>query len=1608
MTATVKLKEKKIRQTVSSFKKNDLKGIFAEKFYQQIPSEDLLDWDAKDLSAIASTLFDGGNKRKQGETILRIYTPTVKKNGWGKGRTVIEIINDDMPFLIDSIAAELAHYDLSLEVLFHPIIKLCRDEKKYEIQEIHVDDVVPSHALIESYIHIQLEEELPESVCQHLNKRLTTIINDVKKATFDWRPMLAQLKGVIQEMSHLPRNLDQDDVNEARSFMQYLHNNNFTFLGYRRDVFERNKKGGICTKTIQDSGLGILKGGIPLNCEGDGFSPEAEALVNAKLPVLVGKLVDQYSTVHRRVPLDAVSIKIFDAKGNLAGQHLFLGLFTSLTYSCRTTEVPLIRQKVQETLTLAKFGHDSHDHKALEHILEKFPRDELFQVSVEDLVETSLGILRLHERQRTALFTRIDPMERYVSCLVYVPRDHFDSEYRKKAALILEKSLGGECSNFFTTLDDSPLARILFTIVLKPGSKPKIEKKEMERELIELGRGWYDSLKHYLVEGFGKEKGMELLHRYGRSFSASYEAAILPHQAIHDIRHIEDLLSGDPIKVDMYKLNEEARHELRMKVYHKGAPVPLSDILPVLENMGLRCISENPFEVEPSDHHEHFWIHNFAVEMPDIEDFDLAEVKQEFEKAFTQVWFNNAENDGLNELILRAGLTWHEVVILRSYTNFLRQAKYPFSRHYIEQTLSWHPSISKRIVRLFKVLHDPFDQKDTERRAKKISKEINSRLQKVEQLDQDRILRSFKSLVEHTLRTNYFQKEADGSPKPWLSMKFDSKNINELPLPRPAFEIFVYSTRLEAVHLRGGKIARGGLRWSDRHDDFRTEVLGLMKSQMVKNSVIVPVGSKGGFIVKNPPKTGGREAFMAEGIACYKMFIQAMLEITDNNVGNKIVRPKDVVCYDEEDPYLVVAADKGTATFSDFANELSLKAGFWLGDAFASGGSSGYDHKVMGITAKGGWESVKRHFRELGKDIQSEDFTVMGVGDMGGDVFGNGMLLSKHIRLIGTFNHLHIFCDPNPDAALSFKERLRLFKSRGGWDQYDIKKMSKGARIFERSAKKIKLTPEIKKVFGLDKLEVTPNELMRAMLLSKAELLWFGGIGTYIKSSKESNADADDKNNDALRVDARDLKSKVIGEGANLGCTQLGRIQFARRGGKNNTDFIDNSAGVDCSDHEVNIKILLSDVMSKSDMDFKARDKLLAKMTESVSELVLWDNYQQTQAISFSLSRGPGLLPRYAGFIRELEREGYMERSLEGLPDEETIQQMLQEKRGLSRPELSVLLSYAKIAFYNDLLVSDIPDEEGSQSWLFDYFPKDLLQFEDEIKNHKLKREIIATSIANSLTNRMGPVFVSTRMDKTGAKADEVVRAFMIVMQAFDLAKVWEKIETLDNKVPVDVQLDAMRVIFELIKWSVTWLLRRRKDSLAIADNVIQMGDAVKDIKKCLKRAVPADIREGMDQMKVDFIERGMPDKLAETISLSPVLVSACDIIDIHGHCQSDIKAITKAYFEVGAALRLDWLREKARNLAIENHWEARVLGSFKDDLYSYQASITLGVINEIGCPVNSNADIVVEWAARHEEKINQFKTLLREIENAQNTDLAMLVLAGQHMGQLVKSEVRI
>jgi glutamate dehydrogenase len=1600
------LTEKVIRQIRDRLNRDkaDAAERFVRQFYANVPPDDILRSTPDQLYAAALAIWQFGGQRSPHTARVRVYHPTLEQYGWQSNHTVVEIVNDDMPFLVDSVTAEMNRQGLTVHLVIHPVVRVRRDETG-RMAELFEPADAPAGAVSESFMHIEVDEVTAPDYLDNIRRSIESVLTDVRAAVEDWRPVRVRLQAAIADATRPGLPAAEEEVREIEAFLRWLDDDNFTFLGYRQYRFAGD--GDEATLSLEPgSGLGVLRDESFLVFAGlrnyPNLPPDVRDFLLKPRLLMVTKS-NRRATVHRPALMDAIFVKIFDDDGRLTGEHLFVGLFTSVAYSRSTREIPLLRRKVERVLARSGFDPRSHDGKALAHILETFPRDELIQTGDDELHDIAIGILHLQERQRTALFVRRDPFERFVSCLVFVPRDRYDTDLRRRIQAILERSFNGACGAFFTQLAESVLARVQFVIETTPGQIPDYDPNLIEDQLVEASRAWSDQLQDALIDARGEEQGLLLHRRYAGAFAVSYRERFSAEIAVFDIDHIENVLRSGRLGLNLYRPIEAAEHELFLKLYSDGKPVALSDVLPMLEHMGVKVLAEaGPFEVHIAGRTESVHIHDFAMQTRNGTTVDLGAVKAEFEGAFLRVWEGRMEDDGFNRLVLRAGLGWREVTLLRALAKYLRQARIAFSQDYMDDTLAGHAGITRQIVRLFLTLHDPKGPVDREAAAAPLLAGIERALDDVANLDEDRILRRFLNLVSATLRTNYFQPAADGTPKSYVSLKLDSRAIDDLPLPRPWVEVWVYSPRVEAIHLRGGRVARGGIRWSDRREDFRTEVLGLMKAQMVKNAVIVPVGSKGGFVVKHlPPAEAGREAQMAEVVECYKTLMRGLLDLTDNlQADGTVVPPRDVVRRDADDPYLVVAADKGTATFSDIANSVSRDYGFWLDDAFASGGSQGYDHKKMGITARGAWESVKRHFRELGVDTQSQTFTVVGVGDMSGDVFGNGMLLSRHIRLVGAFDHRHIFCDPDPDAETGWQERRRLFDlPRSSWADYDVTKISPGGGVFDRKVKSITLTPQIKARFGIARDKLTPAELMQIMLKAEVDLLWFGGIGTYVKSAEESHAEAGDKTNDVLRINGGELRAKVVGEGANLAMTQRGRIEYALTGGRLNTDFIDNSAGVDTSDHEVNIKILLGDVLGRGDMTMKQRDLLLATMTDEVADLVLSDNYLQTEALSIAERSGGDLLESQSRFMRVLERSGHLNRAIEFLPDDEELGGRRSKGQGLTRPELAVLLAYSKITLYQDLLASDVLDDPKLIDDLVKYFPKPLRRdFHEAIERHRLRREIIGTYTTNSMVNRVGPTFVLDMMEKTGMGPGDVARGYTVAREAFALRSLWAGIEGLDNQVPAATQYDMFQETQRLMNRAVAWLLINGHHPLDLTAEAEIYTPGVEALAANLDGVLHEEERAALDERANGWVRQGVPEYLARRVASLPVLAAALDLSRIARQIGYEVPAVASVYFAAGDRFGIEWLRRQAARIKSENHWQRQAVTAIIDDLFAHQTDLSVRVLRDGANPVRA----IDDWAASRPGPVERIGQLLQELHSVPRLDLAMLAVANRQLRGLI------
>ena len=1568
-------------------------------YYGAGAPEDLLQRNASDLYGAALSHLNFAARRAPGEAKVRVYTPRLEEHGWTSTHTVVELVNDDMPFLVDSVSMELNRLGSGVHLIIHPVARVRRDETGL-LLDVLPFDTPAEDAQLESFLHAEVVRETDPEHLDRLRTGLERVLEDVRAAVEDWPAMVARAREVIADLERGLQTVDPEELAESKALLEWIVDNHFTFLGYREyDLVSENGEHGL--RRVPDTGLGILRNGDDEAAEGVvKLAPEAVALARAKDPLVLTK-ANSRATVHRPSYLDYVGVKRFDESGEVVGERRFLGLYTSTAYSASPHDIPLLRRKVRKVRERSGLPPGSHDDKALLEVLESLPRDELFQISDDDLFDIAMGIVRLGERQRVRLFVRRDTFGRFLSCLVFVPRERFNTQVREKIEEILQEVFEGVSADYTVRLSASVLARMHFVIYTRPGAKREYDVPEIEARLVEATRTWVDDLGDALVEHLGEERGTELFALYRDAFPAAYRDDFTPEAAVLDVERMERLDPEGDLAMTLYRPLEAEPDFFVLKLLRSGQPILLSDVLPLLEDMGVKVYDERPYEIDragPVD----AWIYDFGLTHAEGP-LDLDRVGEAFKDAFARAWRGEIEVDGFNRLVLSAGLTWREIAVLRALAKYLRQAGSTFSQAYMEETLSANPEIVRKLVDLFKVRFDPARGDGPEDEADEIAARIEKEVDAVASLDDDRILRSFLRLVQATLRTNYFQVADDGQPKAYLSFKFDPALVPDLPLPRPMYEIWVYSPRTEGVHLRGGRVARGGIRWSDRREDFRTEILGLMKAQMVKNAVIVPVGAKGGFVVKRPPSD--REALREEVVACYRILMQGLLDLTDNLVGGETVPPRDVVRYDEDDPYLVVAADKGTAKFSDLANSVAAEYGFWLGDAFASGGSAGYDHKAMGITARGAWESVKRHFRELGVDVQTTEVTAVGIGDMAGDVFGNGMLLSRHLKLVAAFNHEHIFLDPDPEPEASFKERERLFNlPRSSWADYDTEVISAGGGVFPRSAKSIPLSSEVRRRLGVESEALPPNDLIRAILTAEVDLLWNGGIGTFVKASSESHLDVGDKANDGLRADGKDIRARVVGEGGNLGLTQRGRIEYALAGGRIYTDAIDNSAGVDCSDHEVNIKILLGGVVADGDMTEKQRNELLAEMTDDVARLVLRNNYRQTQAISLATSQASSMLGVHSRLIQHLEQTGRLRRELAALPSEEVIA----ERGGLVAPELAVLLAYAKIELFDALVASDLPDDPYMANELVRYFPRVLSErFRERMDSHRLRRELIATYVTNSLVNRAGITFAFRLAEETGAHASDIARAYTVAREVFDLRALWTAIEDLDDAIPAEVQLAMLLEGRKLVERATRWLVRSRPRPIEIEEEIAYFAPGAALLTEALPRLLLGADLAAVERKTTEYVKGGAPKELAAKVAGLGAMFSALDIVEVATAAGEPTEEVAAVFHGVGARLQLQWLRDAITALPRDNRWQTLARAALRDELFGIHGALTREALQAAppGLPAEARVDA---WQAGRGAGVDRVLQVVNDIRMGELTSLETLSVALREVRNLIQSSGRV
>ncbi len=1561
---------------------------FIQQFYFNADLEDLQNRSVENLCDTVLAMW-GHFLIRQKEPKVQVLNPNLSgAGGWYSSNTVIMITHEDIPFLLDSILMvlnEKAYRIVFLEQLGNLSVKRDKTGKL-----INFDNHSNTTGQTEVSIFIEIKRLPDEKICFALENELKSVVQDVVFAVEDWQPMKKTVSAALNYLKENTIPHTKEDIFESIEFFKWISENHFTFLGYYETILD-NKK----VTLVEKSRLGVArkKEGLPthyidLDVE---FSEAPDLTMTEKSNTL--------STVHRSVYADVLSLKKYDSTGKLIGECKWVGLYTSSAYNWRPTYTPMLRVKIHNILRRANVLLLGHDGKNLLNVIESLPRDDIFLGTEDDLYDLVLGILRLRERPKVKLFVRHDLFKRYYSCFIFIPKERFDSNIRRKFQSILEKEFESSGVTFSTQLSDSTLARIHFLVRVKTKQALQVDVPAIEKQLFLVSRIWSEELEEALVHQQGESKSSDLYAVYANAFPSSYKEEFGAEMAVHDILQLEQL-RDKPLSMSFYRPIVENSEAVHFKTYVANQPLILSHLIPLFEHLGFQVISEKPHKIQTTD--KIYWINDFCLLPEATQITKLESVKEAFQDAFYRIWAGQAENDNFNRLVLACGLNWREIAMLRAYSRYLRQIGSTYSQHYVEQTLSEQATIAKLLVELF--LHRFDITTSLEVRTQKttaIQQTIEAQLEKVLSLDQDRILRRFLNVISSTLRTNFFQKSPEGEHKPYLAFKIHSKQITDIPLPCPLFEIFIYSPRMEGIHLRNAKVARGGIRWSDRLEDYRTEILGLVKAQQVKNAVIVPMGAKGGFVVKKPPKN--REELAKEVIVCYQTLIQGLLDLTDNFKTGQVVPPNQVVRYDEDDIYLVVAADKGTASFSDIANAISLERDFWLGDAFASGGSAGYDHKKMAITARGAWESVKRHFRELGIDTQAQDFTVVGIGDMAGDVFGNGMLLSPHIQLVGAFNHLHIFVDPNPNASKSFEERKRLFElPRSNWTDYNPELISKGGGVFLRSAKSIPISPEMQARFGITQTKLEPNIFIRALLMAEVDLLWNGGIGTYVKATTETHADVGDKNNDFLRINGQDLCCKVVGEGGNLGFTQLGRVEYALNGGHLNTDAIDNSAGVNCSDYEVNIKILLNALMASGQLTERQRNELLIKMTAEVAELVLHHNRSQTEALSIAHYQNEHYVDMHSRLIEYLSIHAGLDRTIEFLPSEDTLIQRKKQNQGLTRPELAVLMAYTKILLKSTLIASDIPDNPYISQQLTLAFPTILSQqYAQEMKEHRLHREIIVMRVANNIVDEMGLTFLHRLQDETGSEIPDIVRAYSIVREVFEVVQLKDIVRQLSVDIEDTIKIRILQELNRLTRRGTRWFLRNRAYITDIETSIQRFTLGVRQVVTMLPTVLKGKANKDASAFSKELIQAKISKELAYRVGFMSAMFSALDIVDAALDMNMKIEPVASLYYTIGSKLDLSWLREQIKQHPVNTHWDALARAAFRDDLDSKQRDLAVGILKSAQV-VQETGNLVDSWLKKHEWFMTRWKHMMDELKSSQGSDFTRFAVTLRELRELV------
>ena len=1577
----------------------------ASRFFNHYPLEELVGRRLSDVFGSLHQWWQFIQQYPGDQPKIRLFNPGHAEDGWVCPHTLLVVLQRDMPFLVDSIRIELNRRNIAIYAIKSTVLNLVRDSRD---QLVAFDDDQPEgtnnnvgKASKEALIVMELSARSDSLELDEIVASLRRILADVARVVADYQPMRAAALAVEQNLNWADASIAAADIHQTKAFMRWLTEDKFTFLGYSEYEFkEINGKKTLFEIPAQRLGVFALRDdaeNAATSMSVDDFN-EGMARFHLVPQVITFSKSSLRARVHRAAYSDYVIVKRFNSKGEVVGEVRFLGLYTSAVYLMNPFKIPLIATKVKKVFALSGLDETSHDGKHFRQLLETFPRNELFLSSSSELYETLMGIAGINERSMVRLFMRRDPFGKFITFLIYIPRDYFSTKTRLAIQELIGNAIGSHESEFTTYFSESILARVYLVFKLDKPAPAKIDVASLQAGIINITRSWEDYLYSALMELHGEEASAELLRQYRAAFSVAYQEQYDARTAVVDIQSIAQLFTGsgdNNIALSVYQTTAAEGNFIRFKLFHKATTLALSDVIPVLENLGFRVVSESAYDIRPFSC-EAVWLHDFKLVHQFSVQVDVVAIKEKFMQAFAAIWQGLADNDGFNALITAANLDWREVMLLRTYAGYMHQTLFPFSTNYIATALINQTELARKLVEFFNIKFDPAQvDEQTHSRLGELQQDILVRLEAVENLNDDRIIRQFLALIENTLRTNFYQLDQQGATKAYLSLKLSPQKLPDIPQPRPLFEIYVYSPKMEGVHLRTSKVARGGLRWSDRLQDYRTEVLGLVKAQQVKNAVIVPSGAKGGFVCKKMPANATREQQQAEAITCYKMFIRGLLDLTDNLVDGSVVPPRQVVRYDDDDPYLVVAADKGTASFSDIANGISAEYGHWLGDAFASGGSHGYDHKGMGITARGAWISVQRHFREKAIDVQTQSITVVGIGDMAGDVFGNGMLQSQAIMLVAAFNHQHIFIDPNPDPEDSFNERLRLFKTpKSTWTNYDSALISEGGGIFSRSAKSIPISPQMRTRFALDAASLTPSELINALLKSPVDLIWNGGIGTYVKASSETHAEAGDKANDTLRVNGNELKCKVFGEGGNLGMTQRGRIEYCLNGGACNTDFIDNVGGVDCSDHEVNVKILLNEIVANGDLTFKQRNQLLIEMTDNVAQLVLNNNRLQVQAISVAQSEAVLRCAEYRRVMNTLQQQGRLNRKLEFLPSDEILAERHAQGKSFTRPELAILISYAKSVLKEDLIRVAMATDDYMAAFIEGAFPQKISQlFPLALRNHPLRHEIVATQIANDMVNTMGISFAQRLIESTGANLGDIAKAYVIARDIYAMPEFLAALERTSAGISSSLQLKLINDMMRKIRRATRWFLRNRRSYLNPASEVQLFTPGMIHINENLAHLLNGEALQEWLATTDSLQALGLPDALIKRVAHPADLYSGLSVIEAARIANQSVDKLAKVYFALGNYLSLPWFSNQISNLSVENFWQAMARETYLADLESQLRHLSISLIRLMD-DTQDLEQLIECWSNQHQLLIARWKNMVNELQAANQTDFAMIAVA--------------